>query len=522
MSDSKDRLVPTDKKRAEKFLGKRDEQDGLKGYNPLPTLLKFHQSESFFRCIRGPIGSGKSVGCVMEMFLRAMRQEPHNGKRRSRWAVIRNTHAQLVATSIATFRERFPEVVNGEVFCPITQEDRGYLKARLQRPLDDGTSVDMEVLFIALDRSVDFNKIKSLDLTGAWLNELSEINENVLRMTAGRVGRFPPEDTGGPTWNGIIADTNPPDEDHWLAKLEYESPEIVYEGKVYKYDFFVQPPALLPATKNGIRVYVPNRGQGNFPPAENIENLADGYGYYIKQIPGATEGWIKVFILGQLGSIVSGKAVYHEYSDELHRSKEIIRPMRGRDVYIGLDWGYAHSAAIFCQLLPDGRLAVIDELIRQKSGIKGFIAENIRPLLNDKYSECVARAIGDPAGVGHSSVDGISPIQAANDAGLQTEPARTNDPFMRQEAVRGFLNKLVDGKPGLVISPNCKHLLRGFRGEYKFKKSGSAEIVDKNEYSHIQDALQYVCVNIVASGATERNTLGGKPRYEIKPADYIW
>ena len=281
---------------------------GLKPYTPLPTIEKFHHDESFFRCIRGPIGSGKSVGCVMELLLRAIRQAPIDGVRRTRWAIIRNTHAQLVATSMATFKERFPEFINDRPFFPITQEDRGYMKGKLKNAQwIGGTIIDMEVLFIALDGPGAYNKIKSLDITGAWINELSELDQNVLQMVIGRCGRYPPLENGvGATWDGIISDTNPPDADHWLAKLEVERPTIEYEGKVYKYNFFVQPPALVPVTDGAKRTYVPNRGKHGYAEAENIKNLKDGYGYYVKQIPGATEDWIKVFILGQFGDISSG------------------------------------------------------------------------------------------------------------------------------------------------------------------------------------------------------------------------
>lgn len=498
---------------------------GLKPYVPLPTVEKFHRDESFFRCIRGPIGSGKSVGCVMELLLRSLRQEPVNGVRKTRWAIIRNTHAQLVATSMATFKDRFPEFLEGgQPFFPITQEDRGYMKGKLKNAkLPDGTIVDMEVLFIALDGPGAYNKIKSLDITGAWINELSELDKTVFHMVAGRCGRYPPEEGGHcATWDGIIADTNPPDTDHWLARLEVERPQIEYNGKVYRYNFFVQPPALIPIMTNGKRIYVPNNGKYGYAPAENITHLKDGFGYYIKQIPGASEDWIKVFILGQFGDITSGKSVYHEFNNELHVSKEELKPLRMCKILIGLDFGYASSAAILCQFSPTGELLVLDELLRDKSGIKSFITEDILPLLHSKYEGIRFVAIGDPAGIGHSSVDGTSPIQAACDSGLPTERAVTNDPVMRQEAVRNILSRLIDGHPAMKISPTCKHLIKGFNGKYKFKKSGSREVVDKNEYSHIQDALQYVCVNRDVIDTKTENYFGSLKIKQIESEDYPW
>jgi hypothetical protein len=48
--------------------------------------------------------------------------------------------------------------------------------------LGDGTGLELEVLFLALDRPDDVKKLKSLELTGAWLNEASELEQAVLDM----------------------------------------------------------------------------------------------------------------------------------------------------------------------------------------------------------------------------------------------------------------------------------------------------------------------------------------------------
>lgn len=68
------------------------------------------KDDSFFRGIRGPVGSGKSVGCCVEVFRRALEQKPNDdGVRKSRWAVIRNTNPQLRTTTIKTWLDWFPE-----------------------------------------------------------------------------------------------------------------------------------------------------------------------------------------------------------------------------------------------------------------------------------------------------------------------------------------------------------------------------------------------------------------------------
>ena len=80
-------------------------------YKPDGNVIKeFMKDSSFFRGIRGPVGSGKSVACCVEVFRRALMQEKNSdGKRRSRWAVIRNTNPQLRTTTIKTWLDWFDE-----------------------------------------------------------------------------------------------------------------------------------------------------------------------------------------------------------------------------------------------------------------------------------------------------------------------------------------------------------------------------------------------------------------------------
>ncbi len=69
---------------------------------------------------------------------------------------------------------------------------------------------------------------------------------------------------------------------------------------------------------------------------------------------------------------------------------------------------------------------------------------------------------------------------------------------MRFEGVRGALNRLIDGRPGLVLSPKCAALRKGFAGGYHYKIVRAAtgqqfhEVPNKNAYSHPHDALQYL------------------------------
>ena len=168
----------------------------------------FMTSPAFVRGLRGPVGSGKSVACCVELFRRATTQQPSplDGLRKTRWAVVRNTQPELRTTTIKTWLDWFPENAYGRFNWspPFTHRIR---KADL----------DCEVIFIALDKAEDVKKLLSLELTGAFINEAREAPKAVLDAVTMRVGRYPSQRDGGPTWSGVIMDTNAPDEDHWWA-----------------------------------------------------------------------------------------------------------------------------------------------------------------------------------------------------------------------------------------------------------------------------------------------------------------
>ena len=85
--------------------------------------------------------------------------------------------------------------------------------------------LDLEVIFLALDRPEDVKKLLSLELTGIWVNEAREIPKSIIDACTMRVGRFPSMKDGGCTWTGMLsADTNAPEEDHWWPIMAGEVP----------------------------------------------------------------------------------------------------------------------------------------------------------------------------------------------------------------------------------------------------------------------------------------------------------
>lgn len=450
-------------------------------YNATPTGLLFHNDNSLVRGIMGPVGSGKSSMAAMEILLRTFRQNVYKGVRNARWLAIRNTYNELKTTTIKTMMHWMPS--------SITHINHNYPPiARMKTQLPDGTHVDLEVLFIALDRVQDLGKLRSLELTGVWMNEASELDKEVMEMSIQRRGRFPEKDRGGFNWSGVVMDYNPVSDDHWLYELFERAP-------LPGYRLFRQPAAIMqmpkPGSETGELVWVGN------PQAENVENHVEGYDYYLQQVPGKTEEWIKVFLQGQYGQSTAGRAVYaSEWSDREHVAASPLLPDKYLPVIVGFDWGL-NPAAVFGQMSRTGSLVITDELfLGVDTSLEEFIETSLQPLLQERYRGCRLEGFGDPAGLGRSPLDKRTPFMLINAAGIACRPARTNDWIPRRDAVAGFLMR----RKGFTLSPHCKLLREGFNRGYRYGRIQTTGNFrprpEKNQFSHLHDALQYLTLGV--------------------------
>lgn len=436
-----------------------------------PVVEAFHRSDAFVRGLMGPVGSSKSSACCIEIFSRACEQKAHLGVRKSRWAVIRNTYPELKSTTIKTWLDWFP-MTEMRWDAPIT----GWLRL----PLGDGTRVELEVLFFPMDRPEEVGKLKSLELTGVWINEAGETAKAVLDMCTQRVGRFPSLKVGGPSWTGVIMDTNPPDDDSWWYRLaEKEKPK--------GWEFFRQPGGLIEVQGE----IVPNKL------AENVKNLPGGHEYYLRQSAGKTKEWIKVFLMGQYGTIADGRPVYPEWNDEIHVRS--LQPYPNLPLLLGFDYGLT-PACVICQVSPRGELLVLNELCSKDMGIRQFAHDVVKPFLAMNYAGYQIQACGDPAGMSRADTDEKTCFQELAEAGIACVPAASNSFVARRESVAGYLNRLVDGKPAFKLDPVCDRLRRGFNGRYQYRRlqvvgaERFKDVPEKNDYSHPHDALQYAAM----------------------------
>lgn len=428
-------------------------------FNAPPTVAAFMSSKAFVRIILGPVGSGKSTGCLMELVRRAAQQAPGpDGIRRTRFAIVRQTLQQIKQTVLKEFYTWVEPITTFKV-----SENTIYLA------FDD---VRSEIHLIPLDDENDQRRLLSMQLTGAWVNEFPEIDPAIIPSLCGRLGRYPSQAQGGPSWFGLIMDGNFPNEGgQWHELLETNLPA--------DYQLFKQP-------------------GGRTPEAENIENLPGGHEYYNRLARGQSAEWVKRYVDAQYGNDPSGMAVFRDsYTHSFHSRDEIL-PIPGRPLLVGQDFG-RDPWSVICQLDHRGRFLVLEEVEGTDIGLEQHILLNLRPRLMDpRYQNLPVAVIGDPSGVAKSSLYEETSFDVLKREGFVAFPAPTNDIDPRLRAVESFLLQQVGGEAMFLIDRSrCPTLVQGLRGGYKYLKMKSGQrkpMPDKNQYSHPMDGLQYAAL----------------------------
>lgn len=491
------------------------------------TGQKFHDAmlgTYLYKSIRGVPGSGKTVVCVQDMVFKANMQppveDPKTGRlvRWSNWALVRQTFTALKESTIKTWTNWFPLGDMTEV------HESPPIKGRFEAPSlrGDGTWVRMDLTFLAAEAPNYENILDGLELSGGYVNEAAQIDFKKIHKLQERVGRFKPP--GGAATGqkflsfGVLMDTNTPLETSWYYQLEQiEKPDRML--------WFIQPPALI-KTKDSLGkvIYLPNDEENSKKyntggPAENVEHHNEGWDYYLKQLTGASEDYIRMRLLNEYGREKGGLPVYEEtWNDRFHVSQDKMEWMKGVRLAIGMDFGRNPAAAIG-QLTPMGQLRVLDELCGFNMSVPHFVETMLLPKLTNEYGWPRTDVIlfGDPAGVGKEQMSELSPLGYLNEkVGIFSLippilQGKNNDEAIRINAVEKFLRGNYKGTPDFLLNARCEMLRDGFNGDYHFKKkklSGNVEAYhdkpDKDDpHSHIHDALQYLCCGLTSPNLSE-------------------
>lgn len=440
-------------------------------YDAPPTVAKFMSSDCFMRLIAGPVGSSKTTGCIFELFRRACQQEPGADKlRHTRFVIVRQTLKQLMDTVVKDILMWLGPVVNWR-----TSEKTMYIEFN---------DVRSEWIFIPLEDPEDQRRLLSMQLTGAWLSEAIEINVNLVAAISGRIPRYPTGRAGVATWGGIIADTNMPAEaSDWYTFMTNPPPDT---------QIFIQPSGMSPHAEN---LEWLNQTEATLRlPLDDEDRRAQGRKYYERLSRQNNPDWVRRYVHAEYGDDPSGSAVFRESFRSSDHAADNVEPVHGMPLLVGQDFG-RDPCSIICQMDHRGRLLVLEEVMAEDIGLEAHLRSSLKPVLvSERYLGRPVALIGDPSGMAKSSIYEDTTFDVVKRNGLACFPAPTNDIDPRLRAVEAFLL----AANGFVIDRHkCPNLYRALAGGYRYGKTKAGQrkpTPNKNNYSHIADALQYACL----------------------------
>lgn len=441
-------------------------------YTPPTTVKDFIKhyvpGELFLDWVVGPVGSGKTTGIFFKLAYMASLQakSPIDGIRHSRAVIVRNTMPQLRDTTIKSFDYWFKDGQAGKW----QATDKNFV-------LKFG-DVECEVMFRPLDTPDDVQRVLSLEVTFAILDEFVQIPQEIVEALTARCGRYPPSKDGGATNWGMWGASNPGNEDDWW-NLYLEQPDQATEAGIdlSNWTYFKQPSGLSEM-------------------AENLANLPGGENYYINLIKGKSSHWIKQFVEVQWGFSLSGKPVINTYNPGYHVAAKSLVFNPNWPLYAGFDPG-KHSAFIFGQLTMDSRLNVLGELISEGFGAERLIKERLSPYLRVKFPGVREFIVcPDPASKQKAQTDERSVMEVFKAAKFTIGYVDDNNRLVKRiEGIEHFTTRLAPGGAALQIDPACVVLRRALNSGWRYTvtKGNTSVEPEKNVYSHPGDAFGYLC-----------------------------
>lgn len=421
---------------------------------PLPKQAKFMQSvldpkgpQYVLYC--GGVGSGKTmVGCITMITMAVM----YPGD----YVIGRLFSPELKDTTLKQFLEICPK--------ELIQEYRVADKIIKIKAVNNKTS---NILFRGLDEP---DKLRSLNLSGFYIDESSQVSEESFMLLQGR--------NRGPGLNKGILTTNPNGHDwqyKWFVKQDhFKTPEAKIRYKLIQ-----------------------------APSTENI-HLRDGYISDMMQTWSAER--IKREIEGSFDAFEG--MVYHEFRRDVHVIKPFKVPEEWTKV-IGIDHGYRNPAAwVWGAVDYDDNIYIYREFYEREWLIeeicKGKEKENKAGVLSLMRGEKIDQARIDP------SVKAVRGATGQSDWDIYLDNLPSDFPLMLAnnektagiDKVKSYLK--VDNttnKPRLFFFETCSNLIEEV-SRYRYKELGANQkgLVNETEEprkvdDHALDALRYLIMS---------------------------
>lgn len=470
--------------------------------SPGPIADAFLASRAFVQIIIGPVGSAKTVTAFRKLRRIGMQQKgtrDQNGVlwRRARVGCIRESYPNLEKNTLPSWFRIHPES-DGKFLWKAPYTHRLLLVLKQD---GEGQAVDVcdfEIEFRAIgDRTVE-EACRGWEINAVMIDEADLQPADLIAFLSGRVGRFSELDPSLVVDPTIILALNAPYIDNWVYPFAYEK----------EFAELIDPDSELGEALDGrplIEVFL--QPGGRTPRAENVHNLPKGYYQIQVGLNRHRKDYIARMIDAKPVPLQHGQPVNPDFDYEQH-----VRPLqwdRKRMLIVGFDQGL-FASAVACQRTFEGHFRALAEAVNflkrgevlRKIGARAFGAM-VKAMLNEHFFDIAPdriRFVGDPAAWRakdneDEERDWIRIFESA--LGARAHRAKTNRQSLRHEAVWKAMSEI----DGYAVDPDCKHLIRGHLGGYRYATAdmrdgetrGHLEVAD-TIYTHVCDAEQYGAV----------------------------
>jgi hypothetical protein len=436
--------------------------------NPSPTQEDFFNSEAAMPVLIGPLGEGKTWGCIWKAILHWFKyRDILNGPLRG--FVVRDTHQNMKRMTVPSINK----ALRG-YFKPNWKDD--YKKLIIKGILD----FDL----IGIDSPGSLNKIQGFEGGCGWLEEPAPMIDkgnvglglDVFLTAMTRVCRADimsgHEDDYIPL---LMTSMNPADQDHWTYPMFVENPPVAPDD----YPFL------------RVETFHIQHGENQHLPSVSREAAKLMY----KNNPALFQRYVE----GKFAFVCVGKEVTTEYNPDLHRCKEKLDPIPGVKGLRFWDTGL-NPTCVLGQITPKGRLHITDTFRGDGIGMQQFLDTFIKPTTLDRYKEVSEwRDIADPAISNREQSNSDHTAAKIIEKELNTcveYGAKNWDP--RKQACKKALGMLIDGRPFVQISKHEGILHRALQGGWHYKTDNSGNVIGgqnakpkKDIHSHPGDAFSY-------------------------------
>lgn len=474
-----------------------------------PVSDAYIVSHETIACLCGPRGSGKTIADEKKVAVEAQRVRPGADRiRRYVLGVWRQKYDSLWKATIPSWWMLYPKDLAGSSWTGASP------RAAMHRITfqDQWGPIEIIVHFMAFGDIADPEDLRGLQFTDILLPEMDTLPRELMEGLIPCLGRDPPPEVTG-RQGKIYGSMNAPDVLNWTYPKFFEKPAPGF--KLYR-----QPGGL-------------------HPDAENLQSYATtedptGRSYYVRmtELYADQPHMIRRMVHGIPGVTRATDLVYDKFDETTMLSPVPIVPEPAVPVLVGVDGGLT-PAAVYGQEMADGQLRVIAEIALERGGMEE-LGEAMLALEARRFRGCEFRTVCDPAMVAGEDKDtddqreqrvskGSDRQRLAKKLGRRVDLAVTQEPMRRWDAVRAkILLNLGPGRPGYLLDPSCKGLLRGKLQTYQFRKlrgTNDLSSVQPTFDTHVADAEQYMALECGTAAARKRTTDAQRAREERRAAN---